>query len=163
MSRFGKCTKLDFSILLHVRRLTQKSALTPSRHSQHDHHTGPIVALRPRDQLCVAGYSHHNTNIDVNRRDAWCCGWCNITHRAPNTATAPSPSTRGRWLSIRCVGVVISGVGSRLQPIFVPWLVGFGDGSAECKVWWIENRPFHALPRIFCSIKTIRPMGLLIR
>jgi hypothetical protein len=149
MSRFGKCTKLDFSILLHVRRQTQQSALTPSRHSQHDHHTWPIVALRPRNQLCVARYSHHNTNIDVNRRDAWCCGWCNITHRAPDAAIAPSPSTRGRWLSIRCVGIVISGVGSRRRPIFVPWLVGFGDGSAACEVWWIENKAVSCVSHAF--------------
>jgi hypothetical protein len=93
MCRFTKCTKSDYSILLHVRRQTQQSAITPSRHQQHDHHTRPIVALRLWDQLCVTRYSHHNTNIVVNRRDAWCCGWCNITQRAPDAAIAIYPMT----------------------------------------------------------------------
>jgi hypothetical protein len=147
MCRFAKCTKSDFSILLHVRLQTQQSAITPSRRRQQDHHTRTIVALQPRDQLCVARYSHHNTNIVVNRRDAWCCGWCNITQRAPDAAIAPSPSTRGRWLSIRCVGVAIGGVGSCRRPIFVPWLVGFEDGSAACEVCGrSKKRPFHAFP-----------------
>jgi hypothetical protein len=64
------CTKSDILITLHVRRQTQQSAFTLSRHRQHDSHARPIVVLRPRDQLCVARYSHHNTNIVVNRRDA---------------------------------------------------------------------------------------------
>jgi hypothetical protein len=109
--------------------------LTRSRHRQHDNHARPIVALRPWDQLCVARYSHHNTNIVVNRRDAWCYGWCNITQRAPDAAIAPSPSTRGQWLSIWCLGVAIGGVGSRRRPISMPWLVGFEDGSTACEVW----------------------------